>query len=115
MPISLLDDSHHKSGEYKSQREEESRLKQNEKLIKALGGTNKIPANWLLTREEMLQTPPKILITNYAMLEHLLLLPRNAPLFYHNTLQSIVLDEVHPIAEHKQRKSHFYCEAQAIV
>ena len=76
-------------------REEETRLRQNEKLIKALGGANRIPANWLLTREEMLQTPPKILITNYAMLEHLLLLPRNAPLFYHNTLQCIVLDEIH--------------------
>ena len=76
-------------------REEETRLKENEKLIKALGGLTKIPSNWLLTREEMLSTPPKILITNYAMLEHLLLLPRNAPLFAQNTLQCIVLDEIH--------------------
>ena len=76
-------------------KEEETRLKENEKLIRALGGARKIPSNWLLTREEMLQTPPKILITNYAMLEHLLLLPRNAPLFAQNTLQCIVLDEIH--------------------
>lgn len=76
-------------------KEEETRLKENEKLIRALGGTRKIPSNWLLTREEMLRTPPKILITNYAMLEHLLLLPRNAPLFAQNTLQCIVLDEIH--------------------
>lgn len=75
-------------------KEEESRLRENEKLMKALGG-RKIPANWLLTREEMLRTPPKILITNYAMLEHLLLLPRNASLFGHDALQNIVLDEIH--------------------
>jgi DEAD/DEAH box helicase/Helicase conserved C-terminal domain/MrfA Zn-binding domain len=76
-------------------REEEARLKENDKLIRALGGAARIPLNWLLTREEMLRTPPKILITNYAMLEHLLLLPRNAPLFAQNTLQCIVLDEIH--------------------
>ena len=35
-----------------------------------------IPANWQLTRQEMLAHPPHILITNYAMLEHLLLFPR---------------------------------------
>lgn len=78
-----------------NRREEETRLKENEKLMKALGRGNRIPGNWLLTREEMLRTPPKILITNYAMLEHLLLLPRNAPLFAQNTLRCIVLDEIH--------------------
>lgn len=54
-----------------------------------------IPDNWLVTREEMLKTPPKILVTNYAMLEHLLLLPVNAPLFENCKLKSLVLDEVH--------------------
>jgi len=63
--------------------------------MKALGNPSKMPKNWLLTREEMLANPPKILITNYAMLEHLLLLPRNAPLFAQNTLRHIVLDEIH--------------------
>ena len=75
--------------------EEEARLHENDKLMRALGNPSQIPSNWLLTREEMLETPPKILITNYAMLEHLLLLPRNAPLFSQATLQSIVLDEIH--------------------
>lgn len=54
-----------------------------------------IPANWLLSRQEMRDTPPHLLVTNYAMLEHLLLLPRNAPLFAGNQLQFIVLDEIH--------------------
>jgi ATP-dependent helicase YprA (DUF1998 family) len=58
-------------------------------------GWKQIPANWLLTREEMLATPPHILITNYAMLEHLLLLPKNAALFRNCTLNFLVLDEVH--------------------
>lgn len=76
-----------------SRAEEESRLQDNDKLMQVLGG--KIPGHWRLTREEMLESPPKILVTNYAMLEHLLLLPRNAPLFAHNNLQTIVLDEIH--------------------
>lgn len=57
-----------------------------------------IPDNWLLSRHEMLETPPHVLITNYAMLEHLLLLPRNAPLFHHADLRFIVLDELHTYA-----------------
>jgi len=73
--------------------EELSRLRENDKLMAALGG--RIPDHWRLTREEMLERPPRILITNYAMLEHLLLLPRNAPLFAQDTLECIVLDEIH--------------------
>lgn len=75
--------------------EEENRLFNNQKLMHALGDPDHIPANWLLTREEMLTDPPKVLITNYAMLEHLLLLPRNARLFSANALRTIVLDEIH--------------------
>lgn len=56
---------------------------------------NKIPTNWLLSRREMLDTPPHVLVTNYAMLEHLLLLPKNADLFNHADLRFLVLDEVH--------------------
>lgn len=73
--------------------EEASRLRENDKLMDALGG--RIPDHWRLTREEMLANPPRILITNYAMLEHLLLLPRNASLFAQDTLECIVLDEIH--------------------
>lgn len=75
--------------------EEEARIWNNPKLMEALGNPSSIPKNWLLTRDEMLANPPKVLITNYAMLEHLLLLPRNAPLFATNTLRFIVLDEIH--------------------
>lgn len=55
----------------------------------------RVPANWLLSRQEMLDTPPHILITNYAMLEHILLLPRNRRLLEGADLKWIVLDEVH--------------------
>jgi ATP-dependent helicase YprA (DUF1998 family) len=58
-------------------------------------GWQSVPSNWLLTRDEMLAQPPHILITNYAMLEHLLLFPKNAALFRHSTLRFLVLDEVH--------------------
>ncbi|ABC31706.1 Distinct helicase family with a unique C-terminal domain including a metal-binding cysteine cluster [Hahella chejuensis KCTC 2396] len=66
---------------------------ENVKLDEEFDGN--IPDNWLVTREEMLENPPKILVTNYAMLEHLLLLPTNAPLFSDCKLKAIVLDEVH--------------------
>lgn len=56
---------------------------------------NNIPKNWLLSRREMLDTPPHVLVTNYAMLEHLLLLPKNADLFKHADLRFLVLDELH--------------------
>ncbi len=75
--------------------DEESRIWNNPKLMKELGHPTKIPRNWLLTRDEMLADPPKVLITNYAMLEHMLLLPRNAGLFATNSLRFIVLDEIH--------------------
>lgn len=61
-------------------------------------GWTEVPDNWLLTRQEMLDHPPHILITNYAMLEHLLLFPRNAPLFNESKLRFLVLDEVHTYA-----------------
>ena len=75
--------------------EEESRLLNNPKLMEAMGYPRSIPRNWKLTRDEMLADPPKVLITNYAMLEHLLLLPKNAGLFATNSLRFIVLDEIH--------------------
>ncbi|MCS6803434.1 MAG: DEAD/DEAH box helicase, partial [Dehalococcoidia bacterium] len=76
-------------------REVEDELRRNELLMEALGRPAAIPASWLLSRQEMLERPPHILITNYAMLEHILLLPRNAPLFARARLQTLVLDEVH--------------------
>ncbi len=54
--------------------------------------------NELHSREEMQETPPHILLTNYAMLEYLLLRPQDAPFFDGAHAQSwrfIVLDEAH--------------------
>ena len=80
-----------------SRAEEQDRLHQNEALMRALGldRSAAIPQSWMLSRAEMLERPPHILITNYAMLEHLLLLPRNAALFHRAQLQFLVLDEIH--------------------
>lgn len=60
-------------------------------------GERRIP-NELLSREEMRENPPHILITNYAMLEYLLLRPNDTPLFdgiYSNHWKFMVLDEAH--------------------
>ena len=57
-----------------------------------------ISRNWLLSRDEMLETPPHVLVTNYAMLEHLLLLPRNRGLFKNVQLKFLILDELHSYA-----------------
>lgn len=54
-----------------------------------------VPDNWLLSREEMLETPPNILVTNYAMLEHILFFPRNENLLAGSNLDFLVLDEIH--------------------
>ncbi|MEL7654945.1 MAG: DEAD/DEAH box helicase, partial [Bacillota bacterium] len=54
--------------------------------------------NELLSREEMQETPPHILLTNYAMLEYLLLRPEDSPLFdgpNGKFWHFIVLDEAH--------------------
>ena len=83
-----------------SRADEQDRLSQNDALMRILGldvGSD-IPDSWRLSRSEMLEHPPHILITNYAMLEHLLLLPRNAPLFHRAHLQFLVLDEIHTYA-----------------
>jgi ATP-dependent helicase YprA (DUF1998 family) len=55
-------------------------------------------ANELRSREQMHATPPHLLITNYAMLEYLLLRPNSSPLFDGDTGKHwhfIVLDEAH--------------------
>ena len=60
-----------------------------------MGWEREVPTNWLLSRQEMLLTPPNILVTNYAMLEHILFFPHNEPLLSNATLRFIILDEVH--------------------
>ncbi|MHA1725768.1 MAG: DEAD/DEAH box helicase [Promethearchaeota archaeon] len=61
-------------------------------------GENPPPESELLSREEMRNNPPNILITNYAMLEYLLIRPRDDIFFsgkYGNNWKYIVLDEAH--------------------
>ncbi|MDO1478371.1 DEAD/DEAH box helicase [Rhodococcus ruber] len=60
-------------------------------------GQERLP-NELLSREEMRARPPHILLTNYAMLEYLLLRPADLDLFdgpYAGTWRFIALDEAH--------------------
>ncbi|TCM75230.1 DEAD/DEAH box helicase [Rhodovulum steppense] len=75
--------------------EEAAKLRGMSSFEDILPGMDDIPANWLLSREEMRSRPPHVLITNYAMLEHILLLPRNRPLLQDARLRWIVLDEIH--------------------
>ena len=52
----------------------------------------------LLYREQMRETPPHILLTNYSMLEYLLMRPADSPLFDDGRAarwQFLVLDEAH--------------------
>lgn len=72
------------------------RLMESESIRREFPGG--IPENWLLSRQEMLENPPHVLLTNYAMLEHLLLLPHNRPLFAHVDLNFLILDELHSYA-----------------
>lgn len=51
--------------------------------------------NEVLSREEMQERPPHILITNYSMMEYILLRPQDDALFRGAQLRFIVLDEAH--------------------
>ena len=80
--------------------QEQDRLNRYDALMRVLDldGDASISESWRLSRDDMLERPPHILITNYAMLEHLLLLPRNASLFNGTQLRFLVLDEIHTYA-----------------
>ena len=60
---------------------------------------NGVPAeplpNELISREEMQSDPPHILITNYSMLEYMMLRPKDDRVFSGAKLKFIVLDEAH--------------------
>ena len=51
--------------------------------------------NELISREEMQEEPPHILITNYSMLEYMMLRPKDDRVFSGAKLKYIVLDEAH--------------------
>ena len=57
-------------------------------------GKDPLP-NELICRDQMQTTPPHILFTNYAMLEYLLIRPKDSPLFDGGRWRFIVLDEIH--------------------
>lgn len=78
--------------------EEERKLMDSASFERDFGSARRAPSNWRLTRQEMLERPPHILVTNYAMLEHILLLPRNRNLLQDARLKWLVLDEVHTYA-----------------
>lgn len=75
---------------------------QAEDSFRSMNGTEaKRLKNELLSRDEMQATPPNILLTNYAMLEYLLLRPRDTSLFdgaRADSWQFIVIDEAHVYA-----------------
>ncbi|MCU1267562.1 MAG: box helicase [Acidobacteria bacterium] len=55
----------------------------------------KLARNERYSRNEIREQPPHILLTNFAMLEYLLLRPGDADLFRHQSLRYVVLDEAH--------------------
>ncbi|MBP3209782.1 MAG: DEAD/DEAH box helicase, partial [Oscillospiraceae bacterium] len=61
----------------------------------AEGGPIEPLPNELISREEMQQEPPHILITNYSMLEYMMLRPKDDKVFSGAKLKYIVLDEAH--------------------
>lgn len=65
---------------------------------KSLNDNNEPQCNELISRKQMIETPPNILITNYAMLEYLMLRPRDNVFFdgdYSNNWKFIIFDEAH--------------------
>ena len=60
-------------------------------------GQAKLP-NEIISREEIRKCPPNILLTNYSMLEYLLLRPEDAPLFsgaFGKNWRHVAIDEAH--------------------
>lgn len=83
-------------GSYTGQTEE-TLSKALEKYKALNNGTKPLP-NELISREQMKLTPPNILITNYSMLEYLMLRPKDNAFFqgeYANEWKFVVLDEAH--------------------
>ncbi len=78
---------------------EETRSAAKDKFRKMFGSNVPILENELLSREEMRENPPHILLTNYAMLEYLLMRPIDFAFFddpkFNAYWRFIVLDEAH--------------------
>ncbi len=75
----------------------EDRIKA-EEYYRKMYPNQKILPNEIISRKEMRETPPHILLTNYAMLEYLLLRPDDNVFFdgiHSNQWKFVVLDEAH--------------------
>lgn len=59
------------------------------------GNPSKPLTNEMVSRERMQETPPHILVTNYAMLEYMMLRPKDDKVFSGAKLRYLVLDEAH--------------------
>ena len=73
-------------------------LVQAERHFAAVNSDEPRIANELMSRDQMRNDPPHILLTNYAMLEYLLLRPVDMELFGGDTWSFVVLDEAHVYA-----------------
>jgi superfamily II DNA/RNA helicase len=62
---------------------------------KRIDTNEKIPAEERYDREQMQHDPPQILLTNYTMLEYLLVRQKDREMFLKTTPRFLVLDEVH--------------------
>ena len=63
---------------------------------KKANGPSAVPLdNEMISREKMQATPPHILITNYSMLEYMMLRPNDDKVFSGAKLRYIILDEAH--------------------
>lgn len=83
---------------YRAKKEQEFRTQDKIKGIDYTDSDLNPAKNELISRETMRNTPPNILLTNYAMLEYLLLRPDDTTLFDGDLAQNwkfIVLDEAH--------------------
>ncbi len=74
-------------------RHEEEKAKADYK--KANGIDKKPLVNEMISREKMQEQPPHILITNYSMLEYMMLRPKDDKEFSGAKLKFIILDEAH--------------------
>ena len=70
------------------------RQSQAEADYRSLNGSAPLP-NEMISREAMQKEPPHILITNYSMLEYMMLRPKDDAVFSGANLHYIVLDEAH--------------------
>jgi ATP-dependent helicase YprA (DUF1998 family) len=74
---------------------ERESINDEELIDKAIEKTSQVQ---LLSREEMWEAPPHILITNYSMLEHMLIRPKEREKIFEaseNTFKMLVVDEAH--------------------